>query len=112
MTVRWTAAALAVVAAAAWGAVDYSDFGRYDVILSRKPFGVPPPPPPPPADQAVAPPPGPPAFVKNLRLCALTETKYGLKVGFLDITKKPPKSYYLRVGQNEDGIEVADADYD
>jgi hypothetical protein len=51
--------------------------------------------------------------VKSLRLCALTETKFGLRVGFVDITQKPPKSYYMRVGEvSEDGIEVVDADYD
>ena len=94
------------------GAVDYTDFSRYDVILQRKPFGVPPPPPseaPPPAPPK---PVGPPAFIKALRLVAITYSKFGLKVGFLDITKKPPKSYYLRVGQSEDGIVVVDADYD
>jgi len=103
-----------LAATAACGAldIDYTDPGRYEVILQRKPFGVPPPPPskaPPPAPPK---PVGPPAFIKALRLVAITYSKFGLKVGFLDITKKPPKSYYLRVGQSEDGVEVVDADYD
>jgi len=102
-------AAAAAAAAPVRAAVPSGDFSRYEVIIGREPFGTPPPPPPP-----AAPPPGPPpvAFVNNLRLVAITDTSFGVKVGFLDVSKNPPKSYYLAVGRSEDGIEVVDADYD
>jgi hypothetical protein len=101
----------ACVAAATARAELNADFSRYEAIISRKPFGEPPPP------TAAAVPaqpaqPAQPPFVNNLRLVAITESKFGTKVGFLDISQNPPKSYYLPIGGSSDGIEVLDADYD
>lgn len=85
------------------------DFSRYQVILARKPFGKPPPPPSPPPKRPV---PAPPPFVKDLRMCAITDSDLGIRVGFVNIRSKPPKYYFLYIGESEDGIEVVDADYD
>jgi hypothetical protein len=97
------ALALAAEAALASGKIDFS---RYDVILSRKPFGEPP-------AEATAQPavPAAAAFVKDIRMCAITESvEFGIRVGFVDIAAK--KNYYLRVGDTEDGIQLVDADYE
>jgi hypothetical protein len=91
--------------------VSYDDFSRYELIIEREPFGSPPPPRP--KDAAPKPSAPPPvSFVKNLKLVAISDTRLGVKVGFLDVGQRPPKSYYLAVGQSEDGIEVLEADYD
>jgi hypothetical protein len=88
------------------------DFSRYEVILSRMPFGTPSPEPAQSAD-----PPGPPpkpasqSFVRTLRLCALKKSNGGVKVGFIDISQKPERSYLMYVGESVDGIEVAEADF-
>ena len=87
------------------------DLRRYSIILERQPFGAPPPEPvapPAPPGPAV---PGPDAFIKSLRMCAITENPVGLRVGLVDIRSKPPKTYFLYVGDEEDGILLVDADY-
>lgn len=99
----------------AWGvdAPAPRNFAPYQVILDRMPFGRAP------AVSEVAIPGVPvpvadPAqsFARALRLVALTETDTGLRVGLVDIEKKPPKSYFLYIGQAEDGIEIVDAEYE
>ncbi len=85
------------------------DFSRYAPILERRPFAslvtnadiVEP------VVTLVA----PPAFVKDLRMCAITESPAGVRVGFVNIKARPPQPYYLYVGDSEDGIELVDADY-
>ena len=47
-----------------------------------------------------------------MRLCALADSEAGLRVGFVDIKQKPPRVYFLYVGESEDGISVVSADYD
>ncbi len=93
------------------GAISTPDFSHYRIILDRRPFGEPP-------VQPMAPAPSPrpqpvvPPFTKNFRLCALTE-KYGdVRVGFIDISAKPPKTFFLWLGESEDGIRVVDVDFD
>ena len=54
----------------------------------------------------------PPAFVKDLRMCAITESPAGIRVGFVNIRIKPPRPYYLYIGDVEDEIELVDADYE
>jgi len=82
------------------------DFSRYEIILSRKPFGEPP--------AEAANPSGAPAattFIKDIRMCVITEhPEFGIRVGFMDIAAK--KNYYLGVGDTEDGIQLVDADYE
>jgi hypothetical protein len=85
------------------------DFSRYASILDRRPF----------AAMALVDESAndvitveqPPAFVKDLRMCAITESPAGLQVGFVNIKSKPPQPYYLYIGDSEDGIELVDADY-
>jgi hypothetical protein len=87
-----------------------AEFSRYASIIERRPFGamasVP---------EVSAPPvvtlAAPPAFLKDLRMCAITESPAGVRVGFVNIRARPPQPYYLYVGDSEDGIELVDADY-
>jgi len=86
-----------------------ADFSRYAQILERRPFASA-------AADVVTPAVvtlvEAPAFVKDLRMCAITESPAGLQVGFVNIQVKPPQPYYLYVGDSEDGIELVAADYD
>jgi hypothetical protein len=86
---------------------DSADFSPYEVILTRQPFGA----------TTVAPLAQPPSplvappnsFVKDLRMCAITEDATGIRVGLVDV--KSNKSYYLTVGDSEDGLTLVDADF-
>ena len=111
----FVAVAFTVAAAATARAVVDSDFSRYQVILDREPFGKPPPVP------VVRPAPGPvvppapltPPFVRDLKMCAVTESDGKLRVGLIDIKSKPEKTYLLYVGESTgDGIELVEADYE
>ena len=101
---------LCIVATMATAAYDFS---RYQIILDREPFGSPPPAPKEGPDPDPDPPKPPPPVVRELRLCAIRENADGeLRVGFVNIRKKPEKFYWLYVGEtSDDGIEVVDADY-
>jgi hypothetical protein len=44
-------------------------------------------------------------------MCAIKQGRGGVYVGFLDVRAKPEKSYYLKVGDSEDGIDVLEADF-
>ncbi len=79
---------------------------RYDVIIDRKPFGVPPvivkptPPKPPEIDE------------KTVRLCSIVDVEgAGIKVGFVNLKTK--KAFSLLVGEKNEGtgIELVSADY-
>jgi len=96
----------------AMDAVRY-DFTRYQPILDREPFGAAPVAPT--AEELMADRMAdtPPPFVKKLRMCAITETEeFGLRVGIVDISAKPPTSYMMRVGEVQDELELVDADFD
>ncbi len=86
-----------------------ADFSRYAGILDRRPFA-------PLATEddsaGVVTLVQPPTFVKDLRMCAITESPAGVKVGFVNIKAKPPQPYYLYVGDAEDGIQLVAADYE
>jgi len=99
---------LAVALSTALGMTD--DFSPYEVILRRQPFGKPSPEPSV-ADKKATQPAAPP-FVQDLRMCAITDTAFGVRVGIVNLAVKPPKSYYLRLGESEDGIELVEADYE
>lgn len=90
--------------------VSAADFPRYETILTRKPFGEVPLQVDPSATQSTQP--QQPPFVKELRMCAITESDLGIRVGFVNIKSKPSKNYFLYVGESEDGIELVDADYE
>ena len=86
---------------------DVPPFERYQVILTRKPFGAAPPP------QVDTAPPKPQAdsFAKSLRLSMIVETDEGdMRVGFVD--NRSGRSYMLLAGQAEDGIELVSASFD
>ncbi len=94
------------------GVVALQNFSHYEVILQRRPFGDAAPTA---AELAAANRPVVPAgpsYIDSLRLCAITDADGAIRVGFVDIKAKPPKTYFLFVGQSEDGIEVVDADYE
>jgi len=97
---------------AATGTLAAVDFSRYAPILERRPFSSPV------TAEPIAPPPAvtveaPPAFVQHLRMVAITESPAGLRVGFVNIREKPPKTYFLYVGDSsDDGILMSEADYD
>jgi hypothetical protein len=96
-------AALLVTQSAARGAMDFS---RYEIILTRKPFGI---------VSVVSSnragvqqaPEG--AWIKEYRMCAISEPRDGgACVGLIEI--KNNKSYYLRMGESRDGLMLVDAD--
>lgn len=83
----------------------HADFGRYQIILDRKPFGVPPPeaPPPPPSPSE--------SFARHLRMSALLETDDGgVRIGLINLQNN--RSFFLTVGQIEDDIELISASYE
>ncbi len=86
-----------------------TEFSRYEVILERRPFGD--------VEQdaveVAAPPPVQtgPSFADTMRLVAMTISQGDIRVGFVDQAVKPPKTYFLFVGDQEDGIKVVSADY-
>jgi len=85
-------------------------FARYEVILSRRPFGEPPQ-----VDTTAAaavPAAAGPSFADSLRIVALTYNKGDVRVGFVDSARTPPKTYFLFVGESQDGIEVVSASYE
>ena len=88
-------------------------FARYDGILSRMPFGQSPVVAAPSAAAAAAAPAPPPAFATKLTLCAINRTPNGaLTVGFVDGSINPAASYYLGVGEDQNGFTVVSADID
>lgn len=84
-------------------------FDRYQVILNRKPFGVPAPPAP--VQQAPVNPAVVPSFARNFRLSMIIREDNGeLKVGIVNLADNSGMS--LLVGDIENGIELVSADYD
>jgi hypothetical protein len=102
-----TAGGQSTPAVETWKPVPLSRYGR---ILERKPFGkAPPPPPAAPAAPVVAA--ASAAVANKLVLCAINRTPSGkLAVGFVDGNQNPPHSYYVDVGDQEDGFTAIDAD--
>ena len=90
----------------------FSDFSRYQIILERRPFGDAPPSAAELAASAKPAVPVGPSFIDSLRMCAITDGGGAVRVGFVDIKQKPLKTYFLFVGESEDGIEVVDANYE
>jgi len=94
----------------ACGAV-VQDFARYEVILERRPFGEAPSESEHAEEMHAAVPVGP-SFVDSLSMCAITAGGGAMRVGFVDTKAKPPRTYFLFVGESEDGIEVVEVDYE
>lgn len=90
-----------------------ADFGRYQPILDRRPFGGLS------ADLAagegvveVAPVPVGPSFADKLQLCALTLRGERVFVGFVDNNENPAIPYFLYVGESDGGYDVLEAQFD
>jgi len=86
---------------------DTPTFDRYQIILSRKPFGAPPPPPATPAAPVVE----EKKFTEGFRLSMIVESEDGeISVGFADAQNK---SYMMKVGETREsiGITLVSADY-
>jgi len=78
-------------------------FARYQLILDKQPFGQEPP------EADIVQVPASESFARNLRLSMLFEGMDGsTRAGVVDNTTK--KSYILRVGEPQDGLEVVEAD--
>lgn len=96
-----------LAALAAWGVSAAEDFSRYNVILTRKPFGeeiVPPPPP------AVVVPPSE-SVVNKVKMTAVVRDNTGvLRVGIVDL--KSNRNYLLGIGESLEGMEIVEADYE
>ena len=78
-------------------------FERYQLILDKQPFGQDPP------EADVVQVPASQSFARNLRLSMLFEGMDGTtRAGVVDNATK--KSYILRIGEPQDGLEVVEAD--
>ena len=106
----------AVPAPARSTATTVPPFARYEIILTRKPFGSPPP--------AAATTAGvdPAAaqlaqeeqkLARQINMVAVNKTPSGkTAVGFIDKSAKPERNYYLAVGETANGYTVVDASYE
>jgi len=90
------------------------DFGTYQPILDRMPFGAIPETPVAtgpvvdPADQRKK-----ELLARQVHMSAVNIMPDGrTAIGFTDISAKPPVNHYLHVGESSDGWAVVDADYD
>jgi hypothetical protein len=113
MKTRSTMAALAfgLAASAAWAVAEAPSFDRYQIILTRRPFGQEP--------SETAPAAGAPAaapaadsFIKTLKLGMLTKNdRTGLvQAGITDT--KTGYNYFLVPGDADGGLELVEADYE
>jgi hypothetical protein len=90
------------------------EFSRYEPILQRQPFGATPVEGVDPAALANAAPAR--SFVQELqvRMCAITDhPDFGIRVGFVAAATpgaREQKSYYMRIGETQDGFTLVDAD--
>ncbi|NOU35420.1 MAG: hypothetical protein HOO88_01395 [Kiritimatiellaceae bacterium] len=92
---------LSVSAAFSWS--DDAGFKRYQPILDKKPFGQEPP------EAEMVQVPASQSFARNLRLSMLFEGPDGTtRAGIVDSATK--KSYILRIGEPQDGLEMVEAD--
>jgi hypothetical protein len=100
--------------AAGAAALVQHDFARYEVILQRKPFGFVPEPVRPKIDPVGKIPRRPEeSFAKYYKLCAIMDGAGGIRVGIVSIRQKPPKSYFIRIGETiDEDIELVDADFE
>lgn len=96
-------AILILLTAAAAGMASDTDFGRYQLILDKQPFGQEPP------EADIVQVPASQSFARNLRLSLLFEGPDGTtRAGIVDNSTK--KSYILGIGEPQDGFEMVEAD--
>lgn len=103
MKTRDTIFILSLLSSAALSLADDEGFKRYQLILDKPPFGQAPP------EAEVVQVAASQSFARNLRLSMLFEGPDGTtRAGIVDNTTK--KSYILRIGEPQDGLEVVEAD--
>ena len=103
MKTRVTIFILSLLSSAALSMADDEGFKRYQLILDKPPFGQAPP------EAEVVQVAASQSFARNLRLSMLFEGPDGTtRAGIVDNTTK--KSYILRIGEPQDGLEVVEAD--
>ena len=96
-------AILFLIPAVALCVTDDEGFKRYQTILDKQPFGQEPP------EADIVQVPASQSFARNLRLSMLFEGPDGTtRAGIVDAASK--KSYILRIGEPQDGLEVVEAD--
>lgn len=96
-------AILMLLPAVALCATEDGGFKRYQLILDKQPFGQEPP------ETDIVQVPASQSFARNLRLSMLFEGPDGTtRAGIIDNASK--KSYILRIGEPQDGLEVVEAD--
>lgn len=94
---------LILLATAALCRADDEGFKRYQLILDKQPFGQEPP------EADIVQVPASQSFARNLRLSMLFEGPDGTtRAGIVDNSTK--KSYILRIGEPQDGLEMVEAD--
>ena len=94
---------LSLMFSAALSRADDEGFKRYQLILDKQPFGQVPP------EADVIQVPASQSFARNLRLSMLFEGPDGTtRAGIIDNASK--KSYILRIGEPQDGLEMVEAD--
>jgi hypothetical protein len=94
---------LSLMFSAALSRADDEGFKRYQLILDKQPFGQVPP------EADVIQVPASQSFARNLRLSMLFEGPDGTtRAGIIDNATK--KSYILRIGEPQDGLEMVEAD--
>ena len=108
----WSFTALACVAAHG----GLPPFDHYAVILDRKPFGDVVKPAGPetaqPDEAAIEQAKNEQALAKQIDMVAVNRTPRGkVAVGFIDKNAKPPRNYYLNVGDSGGGFTVVEADF-
>jgi len=92
------------------------DFGTYQPILDRMPFGMAPDP----SANPLLPSPddlgkkrAQEMLARQVNMSAVNIMPDGrTAIGFTDLSSKPPVNYYLHVGESSDGWTVLEADYD
>lgn len=100
---------LTVIGWAGWANASATGFDRYRVILDRKPFGDAPAPAPETRPAVVVPPAE--SFARTIRLSAIVEeADGGIRVGLVD--GRNNDSFFLRVGDTHDGIELVSASFE
>ena len=92
-------------------------FSHYSVILDRKPFGdmskpAAPEAVPQPDQAAIEQAKEEQALARQIDMVAVNRTPRGkIAVGFIDKGSKPPRNYYLNVGESSGGFTVVEADF-
>ena len=99
------------------GGGELPPFSHYSVILDRKPFGdlskpAAPEPVPQPDQAAIEQAKEEQALARQIDMVAVNRTPRGkIAVGFIDKGAKPPRNYYLNVGESSGGFTVVEADF-